>query len=95
MENIYYIIFGDIKAKRNDIIIKDISEGEIFGEIGLFNSIESLYEYYSENECSLIEISYENMFLYIVKIVFKNLFMIYLMMLLKMMNFYLIVLLSK
>ena len=65
MENIYYIIFGDIKAKRNDIIIKDISEGEIFGEIGLFNSIESLYEYYSENECSLIEISYENMFLYI------------------------------
>ena len=64
-DNIYYIYSGEIKAIRNDIPIKSLKDGEIFGEIGLFNHIESLYEYKTFNDCSIIEISYNNIFLYL------------------------------
>ena len=79
-ENIYYILSGDIKAKKQEIVVKTLSEGEIFGEIGLFNPIESLYEYYVDSDCSLIEISFENIFLYLgsqcIQTIVKELFKI-------------------
>ena len=64
-ENIYYILSGEIQVKRNDIVVKVLSEGEIFGEIGLFNPVESFYEYCVYSDCSVIEISYENIFLFL------------------------------
>ena len=65
IENVYYILTGEVEAKRNNINIKILNEGEIFGEIGLFNQIESLYQYSAESECSIIEINFEYIFMYL------------------------------
>ena len=64
-ENIYFIYSGEIKAKRYDTPIKSLIDGDIFGEIGIFNQIESLYEYETVNDCSIIEIPYNKIFLYL------------------------------
>ena len=65
IENVYYILTGEVEAKRNDINVKMLNEGEIFGEIGLFNQIESLYRYIADSECTIIEINYEYIFMYL------------------------------
>ena len=65
IENVYYILTGEVEAKRNDINVKILNEGEIFGEIGLFNQIESLYQYSAESECTIIEINFEDIFMYL------------------------------
>ena len=65
IENIYYIHSGEVKVRRENKIVKILNEGEIFGEIGLFNQIESLYEYFVDYDCSIIIISYSNIFLYL------------------------------
>ena len=61
-EKVYYIISGKVKVLKNDLVIKKLKEGNIFGEIGLFNQIESLYQYSAEPETQLIEILYEDIF---------------------------------
>ena len=61
-DKVYYIISGKVKVLKNEIVIKKLKEGNIFGEIGLFNQIESLYQYSAESETQLIEISYEDIF---------------------------------
>ena len=61
-DKVYYIISGCIKVVKNNIIIKKITDGNIFGEIGLFNQIESLYKYIAEPKTSLIQIAYEDIF---------------------------------
>ena len=59
---IYYIISGCVNVIKNNIIIKTINEENIFGEICLFNQIESYYEYSAEMNSILIEISYIDFF---------------------------------
>ena len=59
---IYYIISGCVNVIKNNIIIKTINEENIFGEICLFNQIESFYEYSAEMNSILIEISYIDFF---------------------------------
>ncbi len=59
---IYYIISGCVNVIKNNIIIKTINEENIFGEICLFNQIESYYQYSAEMNSILIEISYIDFF---------------------------------
>ena len=61
-DKVYYIISGKVKVLKNELVIKKLKEGNIFGEIGLFNQIESLYQYSAEPETKLIEILYEDIF---------------------------------
>ena len=43
------------------MIIKIIDEGDLFGEIPIFNRIESLYTYITDNETILLQIKYEDL----------------------------------
>ena len=53
------VIVGYVTYKKGEMIIKRIYSGEIFGEIGIFNQIESLYTYTTSNECIILKILYE------------------------------------
>ena len=56
---IFMVIVGYDTYKKGEMIIKRIYSGEIFGEIGIFNRIESLYTYTTLNECIILKILYE------------------------------------
>jgi CRP-like cAMP-binding protein len=54
---IYFIIEGKIICYKNNIVIKIYKQNEIFGEIYLFNQIESFYGYFSNSDSILIKIN--------------------------------------
>ena len=58
---LYLIIEGKIICSYNNIIIKFLEQGEIFGENNLFYHIESLYSYINENQTILIQIKYKEL----------------------------------
>ena len=43
------------------MIVKIINEGDLFGETGIFNRIESFYSYLTDNETILLQIKYEDL----------------------------------
>lgn len=57
---LYYIIEGEVKCTKGDMVVKKVSQGDMFGEIGLFNQIESVYAYTVEPESVLLMIKYES-----------------------------------
>ena len=61
--SIFMVLEGSVLCSKDDLIIKKIYPGEIFGEIGIFNQIESLYAYYATNDSVILSISYEQLFM--------------------------------
>ena len=61
-KNIYIIMEGHITCSKNDEIIKKLNTNEMFGEIGIYNSAISLYEYAAEPNTTLLTISFEDLF---------------------------------
>ena len=60
--SLYYIMSGNVKCAKNDIVIKHLIDDEIFSVLGLFNQMESFYKYSAEPDSILIEIKYDNLF---------------------------------
>ena len=60
-DSIYLILKGNVFCSYNNLIIKYFKEGDLFGEIGIFNSIESLYTYTSDKETIILKIKYEDL----------------------------------
>ena len=58
---IYVVLEGSVICSKGDMIVKKIYPGEIFGEIGIFNQIESLYAYTALSDSVILNISYENL----------------------------------
>ncbi len=61
--SIFMVLEGSVLCSKDDLIIKKIYPGEIFGEIGIFNQIESLYAYCATNDTVILSISYEQLFM--------------------------------
>ena len=61
IQSLYLIIEGKIICSYNNMIIKNLEQGEIFGENNLFHHIESLYSYINENQTILIQIKYKKL----------------------------------
>ena len=61
-ENIYIIKEGHITCIQNKEIIKKLNANEMFGEIGIYNSPISLYEYIAEPNTTILTISFEDLF---------------------------------
>jgi CRP-like cAMP-binding protein len=59
--SIYLIINGEVQCSKQNVIINEFYNEEIFGEISLFNQIESLYTYKAKEDSILIEIKYEDL----------------------------------
>ena len=59
--SLYLIIEGKIICSYNNMIVKYLEQGEIFGENNLFYHIESLYSYINENQAMLIQIKYKKL----------------------------------
>ena len=60
--NIYIIIEGHITCSKNNEVIKKLNSNEMFGEIGIYNSDISLYEYAAEANTTILTISFEDLF---------------------------------
>ena len=60
--SLYYIMSGNVKCSKNDIIIKTLNENEIFNDVGLFYQIESFYKYSVEPDSILIQFQYDDIF---------------------------------
>ena len=60
--SLYYIISGNVKCSKNNIVIKTLNENEIFNAIGLFYQIESFYKFSVEPDSILLEIQYDDIF---------------------------------
>ena len=60
-DSIFLILKGKVLCSYNNMIIKIIDEGDLFGEIPVFNRIESLYTYITDNETILLQIKYEDL----------------------------------
>ena len=56
----YYVIEGQVICTKQDLVVKKILPDDMFGEIGLFNQIESLYSYTVEAESILLMVKYES-----------------------------------
>ena len=61
-KNIYIIKEGHINCYRDHEIIKSLNSNEMFGEIGIYNSALSLYEYAAEPNSTVLSISFEDLF---------------------------------
>ncbi len=61
--SIYVVLEGCVICSKGDMIVKKIFPGEIFGEIGIINQIESLYAYTALSDSVILAISYENLFM--------------------------------
>ena len=59
---IYMVLEGYVTCSKGEMIIKRIFNGEIFGEIGIFNQIESLYTYTTSNDTIILKITYDDLF---------------------------------
>ena len=60
-DSIFLILKGKVFCSYNNIIIKIINERDLFGEIGIFNRIESLYTYMTDKDTILLQIKYEDL----------------------------------
>ena len=58
---IFLILKGKVFCSFNNMIIKILNEGDLFGEIDIFNRIESLYTYMTDDETILLQIKYEDL----------------------------------
>ena len=61
-QNIYIIKEGHITCSKNHEKIKKLNSNEMFGEIGIYNSAISLYEYAAEPNTTLLTVSFEDLF---------------------------------
>ena len=61
-DSIFLILKGKVFCSYNMMIVKIINEGDLFGETGIFNRIESLYTYMTDKETILLQIKYEDLF---------------------------------
>ena len=61
-KNIYIIKEGHINCYLNKDIIKQLNTDEMFGEIGIYNSAVSLYEYVAEPNTTILTISFTDLF---------------------------------
>ncbi len=61
--SIFMVLEGSVLCSKDDLIIKKIYPGEIFGEIGIFNQIESLYSYSATIDTEILNITYEHLFM--------------------------------
>lgn len=61
-KNIFIIKEGHINCYRDHEIIKSLNSNEMFGEIGIYNSAISLYEYTAEPNSTILSISFEDLF---------------------------------
>ena len=61
-KNIFIIKEGHINCYRDHEIIKSLNSDEMFGEIGMYNSALSLYEYIAEPNSTVLSISFEDLF---------------------------------
>ena len=61
-KNIYIIKEGHITCSLNNEIIKKLNSDEMFGEIGIYNSTISLYEYTAEPNATILTISFNDLF---------------------------------
>lgn len=57
---IYIIIKGSIICTKGDIVVRKLTCGDIFGEICLFNQIESLYGYTCEAESEVLVLYHDD-----------------------------------
>ena len=64
--SIFMVLEGNVLCSKDDLIIKKIYPGEIFGEIGIFNQIESLYSYSATIDTEILNITYEHLFMILV-----------------------------
>ena len=60
--SIYIIKEGHITCSKNHEKIKKLNSNEMFGEIGIYNSAISLYEYVAEPSTTLLTVSFEDLF---------------------------------
>ena len=60
--SIYMVLEGYVTCSKGEMIVKRIFNGEIFGEIGIFNQIESLYTYTTSNDTIILKITYDDLF---------------------------------
>ena len=56
----YYLMEGQVICTKQDMVVKKIQPGDLFGEIGLFNQIESVYAYTVEADSSLLMVKFES-----------------------------------
>ena len=61
-KNIYIIKEGHITCSLNNDKIKQLKTDEMFGEIGIYNSAVSLYEYTAEPNTTILTISFNDLF---------------------------------
>ncbi len=61
-KNIYIIKEGHITCSRNHEVIKKLNCNDMFGEIGIYNSAVSLYEYATVPNSTILTISFEDLF---------------------------------
>ena len=61
-QNIYIVKEGHITCLQNQEIIKKLKSNEMFGEIGIYNSPISLYEYIAEPNTTILTINFEDLF---------------------------------
>ena len=57
---IYIIIKGSIICTKGDIVVRKLTRGDLFGEICLFNQIESLYGYTCEAESEILVLYHDD-----------------------------------
>ena len=60
--NIYIILEGHIICSRNHEVIKKLNCNDMFGEIGIYNSAVSLYEYATQPNSTILTLSFEDLF---------------------------------
>ena len=51
---------GQVICTKQDMVVKKIQPGDLFGEIGLFNHIESVYAYTVEADSTLLMVKFES-----------------------------------
>ena len=61
-KNIFIIKEGHINCFRDHELIKKLCSNEMFGEIGIYSSNISLYEYITEPNTTILTISFEDLF---------------------------------
>ena len=56
----YIIIEGHVVCTKGEVVVKRLIEGCLFGEICLFNQIESFYAYTAEKNTTMLRLSHED-----------------------------------
>ena len=61
-ENIYIIIVGHVLCLKEGDVIKILNKNDMFGEIGIYNSAISLYEYTADPDTEILSINFEDLY---------------------------------